>query len=51
MRLPPGRYRYSAKCDIFSYGLTLWEMIARKEPTLGLGVGDLTYLISMAKGL
>ncbi len=29
--------KYSSKCDVFSFGITMWEMITRKEPTFKLG--------------
>jgi serine/threonine protein kinase len=29
--------KYTFKCDIFSYGIVLWEMIARKPPNIKFG--------------
>ncbi len=46
-------WKYSSKCDVFSFGITMWEMITRKEPTFKLGPGvssTMAVLYSRANG-
>ena len=44
---------YTTKCDIFSFAITLWEMIARKVPTVDASAQLNTYaiLFQMAEGM
>ena len=44
---------YTASADIFSFAITLWEMIARKRPTLEMGMekaDSISILYKMANG-
>ena len=43
---------YTQKCDIFSFAITLWEMLARKVPTVSASEQHNTYaiLFQMAEG-
>ena len=44
--------RYTPKCDVFSFAITLWEMLARKVPTIDTTAHQPTYAIlyQMAEG-
>ncbi len=41
---------YSKGCDVFSFGIAVWEMIARKRPIIGKASIDLAILYATAKG-
>ena len=41
---------YSKGCDVFSFGITVWEMIARKRPIIGNATIDLAIIYATAKG-
>ena len=48
---PSGRY-YTDRCDVFSFGMMVWEMLARKRPmVLGTQRGNnMAILYAMANG-
>ena len=53
LRLPPtGRY-YTPRCDVFSFGIVVWEMITRKRPILGSTAqqSNMAILYAMANGM
>ena len=44
---------YTTKCDIFSFAITLWEMLARKVPTIDVSAAQLNsyaILFQMVQG-
>lgn len=43
---------YTTKCDIFSFGITLWEMLARKVPTVNTSahLSSFAILYGMVQG-
>ena len=44
---------YTTMCDVFSFAITMWEMLARKVPTIDLGTSNLNsfaILYQMAQG-
>lgn len=45
-----GRY-YTDRCDVFSFGIMVWEMLARRRPTLlGAKGNNMAILYAMANG-
>ena len=44
---------YTQRCDIFSFAITLWEMLARKVPTVSASEQHNTFsiLFQMAEGM
>ncbi len=47
----PAGNKYSKGCDVFSFGIAVWEMIARKRPIIGNANLDLAILYATAKGV
>ncbi len=47
-----GKY-YTDRCDVFSFGIMVWEMLARRRPTLpGTNKGNnMAILYAMANGM
>lgn len=55
LQFPPctGRH-YTDRCDVFSFGIVLWEMIARRRPFLNEGKGPVNSMAifwAMANGM
>ena len=49
---PVGR-NYTESCDVFSFGVVVWEIVTRRRPTLGAGKGqhsNMAILYAMANG-
>lgn len=43
--------KYNKSCDVFSFGIAVWEMLARKRPIIGKAANiDLAILFATATG-
>ena len=40
---------YSKRCDLFSYGIVLWELVTHKAPFEGIGTRDILNAIVAGK--
>lgn len=49
--VPTGKY-YTDRCDIFSYGIVIWEMLTRRRPVLASGQSNnfMVIMFAMAQG-
>ena len=51
---PHAGRNYTEFCDVFSFGIIVWEMITRERPFLGSKQGlhnDMAILYAMANGM
>ena len=51
IRCPISATTYTEKCDIFSWGIILWEVITRRLPFEEIGGNDMRVMWQIYKGM